>query len=86
MVSCDQENETLEPDFNVPSNSLSIPPSLPGDPRAAYNRSLEVALAESYMVNGLEEFISYVFTVTAETSRGSSQPEKRCVMTEASGK
>ena len=86
MMSCDQQNEMLPQEYSVPSSSLLTPPSSPGDPRSAYAESMMAALVENFTVNGLEEFVSYVFTITALTSEGSSPQESRCVMTEPSGK
>ena len=84
-MSCNQTDEIFQ-DFDVPMNSLLTPPSTPSDPRSAHTQSLMSALVENFMVDRLEEFVSYVFTVTVETSEGSSPPESSCVMTEPSGK
>ena len=83
MMSCNQSDEMFQ-DFDVSSNSLLIRPSAPGDPRSAHTQNQTSDLVENFMLNELEEFVSYVFTVTAETSKGSSPPESSCVMTEPS--
>ena len=50
------------------------------EPRMAYQQKNSV-LVESIKVDGLQEFISYVFNVSAETSEGSSPPMIDCFMT-----
>ena len=85
MLSCDEQGEML--DFDVPSGSrIASPNSKFRDPRSAYTQSQMSALVEIFMVDELEEFVSYVFNVTVETSEGVSPSVSSCFKTGSMGK
>ena len=58
----------------------------PSEPRVAYMQSLDGTLTQSATVSELEESVSYVFSISVETSEGPSPVMEQCFMTDPSGK
>ena len=70
--------------FEVSSGSMLVTAN-PSVPRVAYMQSLQDSpLTQNATVRGLEESVSYVFSIFVETSEGRSPVEDECFMTDPS--